>query len=60
MLTSRLKRKNLLEDGVRIIHYRSWHEEFLSLFRKKERLVYNRDVCKLPNERKIEVYKHEE
>ncbi len=54
LLASRLKEKNLLENGVRIIFYRSRHEEFLSFFTKGEELVYCRDVSGLLNKLRIE------
>ncbi len=60
LLASRLKEKNLLENGVRIIFHRSRHEEFLSFFSKGEELVYCRDVSGLLNKLGIEEYKPEE
>ena len=60
LLVSRLKEKNLLEDGVRITFYGSWYKEFLSFFTKEEELVYCRDVSGLLNKLGIEEYKPED
>jgi hypothetical protein len=60
LLASRLKEKNLLENGVRITFYRSRHEDFLSFFTKEEELVYCTDVSGLLNKLGIEEYKPEE
>lgn len=60
LLASRLKEKNLLENGVRITFYRSRHEEFLSFFIKEGELVYCRDISGLLKKLGIEEYKPNE
>lgn len=59
LLSSQLKEKNFLVNGVWITIYWSCYEVFLSFFTKEEDLVYCKDVSGILNKLSIKEYRPE-